>query len=715
MLEWYEVFPQELWNIIFRWRARALATTALAPAAFVFNQLRRTIEESWSNGSTAYTRVAASQAQFGVLNRGFFGPYLTALKAPIVLWENGLDEQGLVTVKLSVPDHPFTPFTEEEEEEISYRHPCNGRPLSPAENCQICQDLCEWCINLLFCEQLLRTRALWVMKKLGCNGIWPGWEDSPDYVRTLALLDNVNERNRPEYLSAEELDKHLPDLCQPQWVPKDVLIAKWQPIVAASVLLDVAMNTSLGARGTFSASNSIWENLPATFGCNQTFYAGADCHEERCFGATRPAPFVSQFLSSGGNHIPSSVRNHRVINAFGQVRYWYGGLTLPQEPVAATPVSHTWYFAEDDKDAQLPECPYSKDIPVFNPYNNNPIYKAQMTGELIQGPALFDAIAERCGARDYVACSGTCLLQDVEKGTVTWTHQDHPHRRPPKKPTQPKASDNVFNEITYVEDQMRWSLLPDSPTYRCWGRTVTEQRLAVVMQESMEELRGKQLAHWCPTWRYSSRLKQILPVIGNPAVRYIEGQLPLAMALFSTLAWEDVDPFADDLAVHFSCHALHFQAATSISGPQHLVHKLGLNTRHMSVLWDRMRAVLCPRSEIYEHVRTTGDFSRLIWDERGTCPFILEAKRSQWRFDYSLSNIDRLDEPVRKKVKFQTPARPTYVPTKRITVRKYNPSIHAVDHHSRIAYGKRMTGKSFCIYLWLWQHRIEYANIYVFI
>ena len=586
MVEWWEVLPQELWELIFRWRARALAKIALAPAAFVFSQLRKTVEESWGNGSSAYARVAPSQAQFGVLNRSFFGPYLAA-SPPIVLWENGLDEQGMVTVKLSVPDHPFTPFTdgdeEEEEDTIAYRQPCKGTPLKPLETCQICQDLCEWCINLHYCEQLLRTKALWVIKKLGCNGIWPGWEDSPDYVRTLALLDNVNDRNRGEYLSTEELDRHMPDLCQPQWVPKDVLDAKWQPVVAVSVLLDVAINTSLGARGTFAASSSVWENLPATFGCNHTFYAGPDCHEERCFGATRPAPFVSQFLSTGGNHIPSSVRNHRVINAFGQVRNWYGGITLPQEPLTSVAVSHTWYFAADDKDAQLPDCPYSKDIPVLNHFNNNPIYKAQMNGELIQGASLFDAIAERCGARDYVACPGTCTLHDIEKGTVNWTHTEHPHRRPPKKAVQAKPSDNVFQEFTYVEDQMRWSLLPDSPTYRCWGRTVTEQRLAVVLQESMANLRGKQLAHWCPVWRYSSRLKQILPVIGNPAIRYIEGQLPLAMALFSTLAWEDINPFADDLAVQFACHALHFQAATSISGPQHLVHKLGLNTRHMNM------------------------------------------------------------------------------------------------------------------------------------
>lgn len=72
-------------------------------------------------------------------------------------------------------------------------------------------------------------------------------------------------------------------------------------------------------------------------------------------------------------------------------------------------------------------------------------------------------------------------------------------------------------------------------------------------------------------------------------------------------------------------------------------------------------------------------------------------------------------EKVLADPKFHTTSgRPMYVPGKWIPVRKYNPAIHDVEYPSWIAYGKRRTGKTFFMNWWLWHHRNDYDQIYVF-
>ena len=659
-MDCYELLPLEIWVMIFKERSRVMARATLAPAAYVVRRLRGCIEESWQNGSVVYTKCAAIEAQMSVTTQALFGPYLTSLAPAKVLWEQGLDREGLVTIMLRVPDHPFVPV---EDEELQYAvgdhylcRPCNGNPLQPNPECQLCTDLCKFCINLLYAEELLTKRALWVMKKLGCNGIWPGWEDSPDYVRTLALLEKVSDCKREDMMTPEQYEAHFPDLVQPHFVPKSVLSAKWQPIVALSVVLDIVLEAPISTRGAFMSTNPVYEDMPWTTGGDQfTFTADPDGLEERTFGlaiATKASrPFITQFLNSGGNHIPASVRNHRVLSPYGQLRRWYPGITLPQGQHVSNVVAHTWYFAENPVDPQLPACPYSKEIPVFNTYDSNPLLSDTVSESNLSGEALFIAISERCGPVEIVACGGKCRLDNVNKGSVSWQKTEHPHtsRKRGHYAKSKSPQDGVFRSPDGTEDEgLRWCILPDSPDYRCWGRNLAEPMLSVLLQEDLKNIKGKSLAHWCPSWRVSNRLKQILPVVGSTNVRYIEGQLPLAMALFSTCAWEKVSSLEGELAVRFAGHAMTFQTATSITGPQLLAHQLGLQTKRLCVLWDRMRSLVQARSVIYHHIQQTGDLSHMIWNEDGQCPFILEAKRSQWRYDYSLT-CDLLAEPVLKR------------------------------------------------------------------
>lgn len=672
---YHELLPIELWVYIFKIRAALQARIALTPAVFVLRQLRKCVESSWAQGSLAYARVCFDAAKNPAY---YFGPYLSKVAPPKTLWEIPVDDEGMYIVELRVPDHPFYP-RETDEPFYDCNEACTGTPLNPNPDCGICDQQVEWCIALSYGELLMWERPLWVMKKLGANGTWPGWEDSPSYIRTLAMVENLTE----QWKLNERLGERRPDMIPPHNFPKSVLPAKWQPIIALSVILDIILQAPMeGRSGSFSSSHVAWESTPwATMGFDTTFYSTKMCGwtnplEIRtlgfgCGASLQTTPFVNQYLQSGGTHCAASVRNHRVINQFGEMRNIFTNTVPPLEPAVKVVTSHTWYFAEDGYQS-LPECPYHMNIPILND-KNNPLYSPEaLAAGKLSGSKLFDLLAERAANRrdiSIVCCPGVCKIEAVEAKTISWKRRmdedDGPWRAwvptghlVVTKPICLTPGDfrthKIFKSIQYPDgNNHRWSLTPSKPHHHCYARPIFEKQVGAVLQEDTEKIRNQVPAHWCLGWRASKRAKQILPVVGNPRIRYVEGQLPLAMALFSAMAWESSaysEQIQDDIELFkgFVNHAVTFAWSTESSGPQQLVIDFGLVANSLTVLWDKLRPLALARVDVVQHVLVTGGYHKLTWsrhpDGKRSMPFILKSKKAVWEYQRK----DTLEPPLKK-------------------------------------------------------------------
>ncbi|MBS0654970.1 MAG: hypothetical protein JSR46_04265 [Verrucomicrobia bacterium] len=648
-----ELLPRELWTIVFIYRAALSARTALAPAVYVLRRFRQVIESSWSNGSPAYTELNPCM----VKDKQYFSTYLFHHKAPQVMWNRPPAPSGNQTVELQVPDHPFCPFRVKDEKDFEDCVACSGTPMEPNPDCSVCSQLVDWSLALTYGEMLLWERPLWVLKKLGMNGSWPGWEDTPLYLQTLEAVGRESATWAEQYLSVNSQKFSLPDIVQPTFAPKQVLSSKWQPIIALSVILDLVMQAPLeGKQGGFSASNVVWESPPwiraLGLGYEQPFFADPDLNPEslRTLGFSQGTsiyntPYVTQYLTGGGTHSASSVRNHRVINQFGEMRNYFlreANDEESEDPIQQCVTSHTWYFAEDGYQQQ-PDCPFNVNVPKLHGLNN----QIFLENSKLRGAAIFDALEESGLDRSSISlvrCPGKCFLNDVHRQTIT-------HNTTSALPINPPLAS--FDQ----GNAMSWSMVSGRSQQHCYGVPIYDRKLGVLVQEDAERLRNRAPVHTCLNWRVSNRMKQILPVCNNPHIRYIEGQLPLAMSLFEAAACEITDAVAEVPSVDtallqaFVNHSIFFEGQQT-SGPHLLAKQFGLASKRLIVIWDRVRPMAVARADVVDHVRTNRGFANLIWSESSTMPFLLAVKKSDW----SAMNQKLEKESRTKKLKKEYPS-----------------------------------------------------------
>lgn len=102
-------------------------------------------------------------------------------------------------------------------------------------------------------------------------------------------------------------------------------------------------------------------------------------------------------------------------------------------------------------------------------------------------------------------------------------------------------------------------------------------------------------------------------------------------------------------------------------------------------------------------------------DEEGLNKSEEEMDRGQYPW-IDIDGVQYVDiEQVLSNPKYHTASgRPMYVPGRWIPIRQYNPAEHDPEYPSWIIYGKRRTGKTFFMNWWLWFHKRDYDQVYVF-
>lgn len=663
------VVPRELWAYILKFRTQIMARLVLWPAMKVLKKLRNLIQDQIRDGAKAYTTIDTEGivTPDGNLSQKVLGSTIAEFCMhcdPSEMRDYRTEKE--VIIEIRVPDH--INFEQEVcwSSCIAQNIKCRGLngDGDVMETCALCLLNHRWLLVLEYLLMLIRTRPGFVLKKLGCNGTWPGWENSPDYdalchsrhlkrsEEGIAYFDHVVSSFLTENGS-------LGDFMYPNWttttrtVEHVPLPPVWQPAMALAHLLDIAAEASMDEsldmgndarwdryqrvdRTYDSPTLSILLNGDVSGNGGEEDYPSLSWRSDpRCHRFQRPRTFgmTDRMRNLQKMHSPFSVRDHKVIHkGFGSSTRHFSEESVLQGPTVMTK-AYTWFF---NPDRVNPDCPFKRHVPTYNERQNiawltatsdDPFEIARQwaahensdtTLMKISDNVLAEDLAQLSIARvpDFIKCPGTCsnpATDDPSKQPkVAYTFSgialDGKYFKKNRIVTTRSEVQSYFAEDSLYRLPIgalfkpvtgQWTYQPGIISRRtgtvdsCWKSPIRDSYHQVVVMPDPDTLKNKRLSHWCHASRFLDN--QVVPTVNSRTTRYIQGQLPLAVALLSATFRTSTTP---------SARWLTYQAAWQEATADHPLSKLAtvldIDGYLVADVWDQMRSDLLPRNDIVE-------------------------------------------------------------------------------------------------------------------
>lgn len=387
-------------------------------------------------------------------------------------------------------------------------------------------------------------------------------------------------------------------------------------------------------------------------------------------------------------HIPECVRRHRVADPYGDLypRYRNKPDTDAESLLYTIPQAHVWYF-DLRSSVTRPFCPLTKTTLVFNELSTNPYFKyrdpsveetpmewlgkatQRESGHTVRG-------LENIG--DFCRCPGTCTQDEVETDLIkprrlsdlqaVMEHTSNPFLESfntPRHWKHPAPNDFFTSTATLSGTAAAYKHVlhdPENRTYQtpieppssvlisaallqsgkrgtsmCSSPPIWQPVEKVLLVEPTENLRRKRLSHWCQAVSKDAvNERGLIPVKDSKAfdpkaypcqrsqIRYVMGQLPLALNLFMAVSNEIAQEgqFTGDLnkwiVEDFSSLPAYmptFRAAFHTHHFRAVLQDLREDGAFLCNVWDNVRNNLKPRKECLDEMFAFETSQRTCWHE----------------------------------------------------------------------------------------------------